>query len=95
MFRDQVFRRMRSVARSECVLCMGEVLLCCSSLCYQFMNRISEPRITNAPGLKEQHKLTKRKILRNWPIQTQDSNFKVLAKNITACFRKEISTCSM
>lgn len=38
MFRDRVFRRMRSVAKSACVLCMGEVSLGCSSLCYQFMN---------------------------------------------------------
>lgn len=37
MFRDRVFKRMRTVARSECVLSMGQVSLCSSSLCYEFM----------------------------------------------------------
>lgn len=37
MFRDRVFRRMRTVARTEGVLSMGQVSLCSSSLCNQFM----------------------------------------------------------
>lgn len=35
MFRDRVFKRMRTVAR--CVLSMGQVSLCSFSLCYEFM----------------------------------------------------------